>query len=110
MSFSFSAEEQSLIDSFRYQTSRELEHLKKIKASVNEQFQELCKLQARMREDAENWKKETQMAEIALDVINEQPIRENNKLVNMRKESVLIKRRLRNLKKELNKREGLKRK
>ena len=110
MSFYFTAEEESLMDSVRYQTSREFEHLKKIKANVNTQFQELCKMQKRMREDAETWKQERRAAEIALEIINEQGIRENQKLVNLRKECVLVKRKLRNSKKEFIKREELKRK
>ena len=108
MSFSFTAEEQSLIDSVRYQTSREFEHLKNIKASVNEQFRELRELQEYMREEAERWKRERQAAETALKILHEQGIRENQKLGSMRMECILVKKKLRNLKKELDRRQKLK--
>ena len=91
MSFFFTAEEQSLIDSVRYQTSREFEHLKNIKSSVNEQVKEQKKMQDYMRSEAEKWKQNQLAAETALEILNEQGVRKHQKRINLRKETVIVK-------------------
>ena len=95
------------MDSLRYQTAREFEHFQNIKQNVNEQFQELCKMQKEMRDDMEKWRQQRVDAEIALETINELGLREQQKLENLKKECLLVKRNLRELKKEAKVREIL---
>ena len=82
MSFPLTKEEQSIMDSLRYQTAREFENFQNIKQNVNEQFQELCKMQKEMRDDMEKWRQQRAAAEIALETINELGLREQQKLEN----------------------------
>ena len=82
MSFSLTKEQQSIMDSLRYQTAREFENLKNIKQNLNEQFQELRKMQKEMRDDMEKWRQQRAAAETALETINELGLREQQKLEN----------------------------
>ena len=70
------------MDSLRYQTAREFENLKNIKQNLNEQFQELRKMQKEMRDDMEKWRQQRAAAETALETINELGLREQQKLEN----------------------------
>ena len=64
-------------------------------------------MQTEMRDDMEKWRQQRAAAEIALETINELALREQQKLENLKKECLLVKRNLIELKKEAEVREIL---